>query len=184
MALTTLEALKNHRDSGTMHKDHISAFTAKFGMHPVKLTSGTELYKYSDSYPYIDKDQKWSAWWNARAGTQHVLDDGRKISWTGLSARLTKAMNDGPSDVRQARVRSAVRDDWNSLQNLFIAVLQTEVAWAWFGRCSGQPVVTPDPNTSPKVFYIGGDYQYYIPELQRHELRILSASCGSDDGKL
>jgi hypothetical protein len=184
MALTTLEALKNHRDSGTMHKDHISAFAAKFGMHPVKLTGGTELYKYSDSHPYSDKDQKWSAWWSARAGTQHVLEDGRKVSWTGLSARQTKAMNDGTSDVRQARVRSAVRDDWNSLQNLFIAVLQTEVAWAWFGRCSGQPVVTPDPNTSPKVFYIGGDYQYYIPELQRHELRILSASCGSDDGKL
>ena len=181
MALTDLEALQKHRAS--MSDSELNAFTSKFGMHPVRLTGGTHLYKYSGAYPFSDERQRWSPWWNARSGTQHVLADGRKISWTGLSPRLTKAMDGGFSDVRQARIRSAVKNDWNTLANLFIVTLNAEVAWAWFGQCRGQRVSDDDPNYR-NLFYIGGDYQYYIPELQRHEIRVLSAHCGSDEGKL
>lgn len=182
MAITDLEALKKHRDS--MRAGELSAFTAKFGMHPVRLTSGTQLYKYSGSYPYDETKHRWSPWWNARSGTQHTLGDGRKIAWTGLSERLTKAMDGNFSDVRQARIRSAVKYNWNTMANLFIASLETEVAWAWFGQCRGQRVSDEQNPNYQNLFLIGGDYQYYIPELHRNEVRIISAHCGSDEGKV
>lgn len=165
-----------------MTEGELGAFTARFGRHPVALRGGTQLYKYSGPYPYNDTTHAWSAWWNARSGTQHVLEDGRKVSWTGLSSHLTKAMKGGFSDVREARVRSAVKTNWNSMNNLFIATLEVDVAWAWLGQCKGQRTSDSEDPEHQKLYFIGGSYQYYIPALQRHELRILSASCGSDEG--
>lgn len=182
MALTDLDALQKHRAS--MSEDDSKAFTDKFGMHPVRLTAGTQLYKYSGPYPFDEKTHHWSPWWNARSGTQHTLADGRKIAWSGLSERLTKAMTGNFSEVRQARIRSAVKYNWNTMANLFIATLNAEVAWAWFGQCRGQRISDEQNPGYQNLYLIGGDYQYFIPGLQRHEIRILSAHCGSDEGKV
>lgn len=176
MALTTKTALEKF----PMKDSEASAFLARFGMHPVELSSNTTLYKYSGDYPFRQDLNRWSPWWNARSGARHVLPDGKEVSWTGLAPRLTAAMKGNFSDVKAARVRSAVKHEWNSMRNLFIVRLNVQ-AWAWFGQCKGQRASDTDPNYA-NLHLMGGDFQYYIPELERHEITVTSAHCGSDDG--
>lgn len=181
MAITSKAALEKHRSSG-MTASELGAFGARFGMHAVELPGGTELYKYSGDYPFRADRRVWSPWWSARQGTKHDLGAGKSISWTGLGSHLTKAMHGNYSDVKVARTRSAVKHEWNSMRNIFIARLIAP-AWAWVGQCKGQRVSDTDPNYS-NLYLIGGDYQYYIPDLQQHDLMILSAHCGDDEGRI
>lgn len=173
---------KDELEKFPMKDSEAAAFVGQFGMHPVQLACNTDLYKYSGDYPFRPEFSRWSPWWNARSGTRHTLKDGTAVSWTGLAPRLTAAMEGDFSDVRVARIRSAVKHEWNTMRNLFIARL-TVTTWAWLGQCKGQRVSDTDPDYK-NLYLAGGDLQYYIPNLERHELKITSAHCGSDAGRI
>lgn len=179
MAFRTKTELDKHRATA-MTDSELGAFTARYGIHAVELLSGTELYKYSGGYPFSSQHKAWSPWWNARSTTKYNAG-GKSGTWSGLGERLTKAMHGSYSDVKVARTRSAVKHEWNSMRNIFIARL-TCSAWAWLGQCKGQRMSDTDPNFA-NLYFIGGDLQYYIPDLKQHDLMILSAHCGDDEGR-
>ena len=159
-----------------------AAFNTKFGWHPIELKSGTELYKYSTNFPYAEDRGRWSPWWHFRKAQRVVLSNGTTRTVPSFGDQLQRAENLSVSDVRFARVRSAVKNEWNGLNTIFIAYL-TVSAWAIFGQNSGLGMSESDQSAS-KVFYIGGNFQVYIPRLVRDDLHSLGAfHSGLDTGR-
>jgi hypothetical protein len=159
-----------------------AGFNSRFGLHPTELKAGTELYKYSKSFPYTENRGRWSPWWHFRKTQRIPLTNGSSQSIPGLGDHLQRAESLGVSDVRLARVRSSVTHEWNDLHTLFLVYL-TVSAWAMFGQNSGLGISETDQNVS-NVFYIGGNFQIYIPRLARDDLHSLGAfRSGVDTGK-
>ena len=72
--------------------------------------------------------------------------------------------------------------EWNDLNTLFLVYL-TVSTWAMFGQNSGLGISESDKTVS-NVFYIGGNFQVYVPRLARTDLQILGAlRSGIETGK-
>jgi hypothetical protein len=181
MAITIVSDLIRFWDGGVSASEK-AAFNPRFGLHPIQLEAGTELYKYSKSFPYSEERGRWSPWWHFRKARRVVLTNRGSQNIPGLGDHLQRAEQLGASDVRLARVRSSVTHEWNDLHTLFLVYL-TASAWAMFGQNSGLGISESDQNVS-NVFYIGGNFQVYVPRLTRTDLQILGAlRSGIETGK-
>jgi hypothetical protein len=181
MAITSASDLVKFWDAEVSASEK-AAFNTRFGLHPTELRAGTELYKYSKNFPYTEDRGRWSPWWHFRKAQRVLLNNGTTQTVPGFGDQLQRAENLAVSDVRFARVRSSVKNEWNDLQTIFIAYL-TVSAWAIFGQNSGLGMSESDQSTS-NVFYIGGNFQVYIPKLVRDDLHSLGAfHSGLDTGR-
>jgi hypothetical protein len=180
MALTTKSDLWDFWDK-KVTPDEKKGFRRSFGLHPIEMKSGTELFKYSTPYPFNSSRGLWSPWWNLRNAQNILLNNGRLHLCSGLGEHLSRADFPGGNPVRLARVRSAVKYEWNDLQTLFLVQL-TVNAWGMFGQNAGLSVSTSDPKFA-NVFFIGGAYQVFVPQLLETDLSCFAALSGPDTGK-
>ncbi len=68
-----------------------------------------------------------------------------------------------------ARVRLAVTEQWNKMTKL-VAIELARGTWGYVGKAAGQLRNQDDPD----VFFIGGEYQLWIPGLTAHDIRQIS----------
>ena len=158
------------------------AFIKSYGLHPVPLNRGVELYKYSGATPYSAKHSAWSPWWSLVDGPEIKLKDGRSERPPTFNQMFERARRLKVSDVRMTRVRSAVMDEWNDLDHLWVVNL-TVAAWGYFGRNSGLKTTAKNPDRA-NLYNIGGNYQVWIPALGRDDLHLVRDEARSGTGKI
>lgn len=128
------------------------------------LRAHTKLYKWTQ-HPLIGPHGI-TAWWSLVDSLK--LKTGTTVP--GLESLHEWGSNLGVHEREYARVRSAVTQQWNTMSKpLFIEL--TQPVWAWIGKVSGQK---KDKN-DPKVFFIGGNYQVWLPNLTAQHVKQIAA---------
>ena len=128
------------------------------------LRAGTKLFKWTQ-YPLVGP-RGITPWWSLLNDT--TLRNG--VTVPGF-ATLQKRMGGGFDKARDyARARNAVTMQWNHLSKPLVIELLQDV-FAFIGITAHQ---RRDQN-DPKIFFIGGDYQVWLPGLTIHYVRQVSA---------
>ena len=123
------------------------------------LTPGTKLFKWTAS---IVTPKGVSAWWQFLEARQ--LGTGAKVP--GIRELQTYASRLGANDRDYNRARLAVTQQWNKMTRA-VAIELMGGAWGYVGRASGQKRDEDDP----QVFFIGGEYQVWVPGLTVNQIR-------------
>jgi hypothetical protein len=124
-----------------------------------KLDPGFELYKFTH-FPLCDPDGRVTPWWFSV--TPLFPTD------PGLAGVIKQSNNLGNGPRVYSRARAAVTNQWNHMTNLLKARLLEPIP-AFAGRCAGQLVDNEDPGMK-NVFFIGGAYQLWIPNLTASQI--------------
>ncbi len=122
-----------------------------------------KLYKFTE-HPLFQSDGSVTEWWfsvkpvaAADPGLDGTLERARRL------------------DVRAdqfARARAAVTRQWNRMNHLLRVRLRCPV-YGFVGRCAAQPIDERDGFQN--VLLIGGAYQFWIPNLTRQNIELISA---------
>jgi hypothetical protein len=75
----------------------------------------------------------------------------------------------GVPDRDYGRVRAAVTEQWNKMTNT-VAIELVNGAWGYIGKAAGQL----KDNRISNVFFIGGEYQVWVPNLLANDIRRIS----------
>ena len=126
------------------------------------LTPGTRLFKWTKS---VATRHGISPWWQFVDSTR--LATGSAVP--GIQELQMRAGRLGAANRDFARMRLAVTEQWNKMTELVAIALQ-KGAWGYVGKAAGQ---LKDQN-DPKVFFIGGEYQVWIPGLTANDIRRIS----------
>jgi hypothetical protein len=126
------------------------------------LGPGTKLFKWTQS---ITTSRGVSPWWQFLQS--RTLSNG--ATCPGIQEFQEYAERLGVHDRDYARVRAAVTEEWNSMTNP-VAIELVSGAWGYIGKAAGQLKTMADP----KVFFIGGDYQAWVPGLTATDIRRIS----------
>jgi hypothetical protein len=126
------------------------------------LSPGTKLFKWTQS---ITTSRGVSPWWQfveaRRLATGATCPGIRELR--EYAARL------GVHDRDYTRVRAAVTEQWNKMTHL-VAIELVRGSWGYVGKASGQL----EDNSTPGVYWIGGEYQVWIPGLLANDIRRIS----------
>ena len=126
------------------------------------LASGTKLFKWTQN---ITTARGISPWWqfieSQRLPNGAVVPGLREMQM--YSARL------GAHDRDFTRTRLAVTEQWNKMSSP-VAIELVNGAWGYIGKASGQ---RKDAN-DPQVYFIGGEYQVWVPGLTANDIRRVS----------
>ena len=126
------------------------------------LEPGLKLFKWTES---ITNRRGISPWWQfleaRRLGTGANVPGVRELQT--YSSRL------GVDDRDYNRTRLAVTEQWNKMSRA-VAIELLSGAWGYIGKASGQ---RKDAN-DPRVFFIGGEYQVWIPGLVANVIKRIS----------
>ena len=135
----------------------------------ILLPAATQLYKWT-SRPLFDEDGRITPWWFFVHTTR--FPSGRMAD--GFRVAEERAARVGKSHREFARARAAISGQFgNSMTNLLIVRLNV-AAWAFAGVASGQREF-PDAETDVQhVYFIGGAYQVWVPNLTRRHLTTIS----------
>jgi len=87
----------------------------------------------------------------------------------GIADLQTYAARLGSDDRDYARARMAVTKQWNRMTQCVAIELITS-QWGYIGKAAGQKVDKGDPS----VFYIGGEYQVWIPGMVANDVKQIS----------
>lgn len=135
------------------------------GGHPevaLWLEPGTKFFKWTQS---ITNSRGVSPWWQfleaRRLATGAVVPGVRE-----LQARAAR-MEVHDRDFNRARL--AVTLQWNKMSRS-PAIALTRGAWGFVGKASGQLRDANDPD----VYWIGGEYQVWIPGLVANDVKQIS----------
>ena len=126
------------------------------------LDRGTKLFKWTQS---ITTPRGISPWWQ-------FLESRRLLSGAtcgGIRDLQEYATRLGVHDRDYARVRAAVTEQWNKMTNA-VAIELLNGAWGYIGKAAGQ---LKDKRISD-VFFIGGEYQVWVPNLVANDIRRIS----------
>jgi hypothetical protein len=126
------------------------------------LTTGTKLFKWTQS---ITGSRGVSPWWQFLE--QRRLPSGADVP--GLREMQIRAARLGAHDRDFTRSRLAVTEQWNKLTRC-PAIELLRGAWGFVGKAAGQRKDLSDP----QVFFIGGDYQIWIPGLTATDIKQIS----------
>jgi hypothetical protein len=119
------------------------------GARPRLFPAGWRFYKFTRHPLAVPV----SPWWSS----VDPLDAGDP----GLAGVIERATRLGVPTERFARVRSAVTQQWNPMDNL-IRIRLTAPVYGVVGRCAAQRV---DETLPANVVFIGGAWQAFIPNL-------------------
>jgi hypothetical protein len=123
------------------------------------LGPGTKLFKWTQS---ITTPRGISPWWQfleSRRLTTGAVCPGIQ-DFQEYAARL------GVHDRDYARVRAAVTEEWNKMTNP-VAIELVNGEWGYIGKAAGQLKTKADP----KILFIGGEYQVWVPGLVANNIR-------------
>ncbi|HYW42116.1 MAG TPA: hypothetical protein VE959_04615 [Bryobacteraceae bacterium] len=126
------------------------------------LGPGTKLFKWTQS---ITTPKGVSPWWQFVESQR--LATGANVS--GIRELQEYAARLGVHDRDYARVRAAVTEQWNKMTNA-VAIELVNGAWGYIGKASGQL----KNNLEPGVYFIGGEYQVWVPGLTMTDIRRIS----------
>jgi len=138
---------------------------AFLGGHPevvLWLTPGTKLFKWTKS---ITTPRGISPWWQFLEARR--LATGASIP--GVRELQTYASRLGVHDRDFNRTRLAVTEQWNKM-TLAVAIELVRGAWGYVGKASGQHKNENDAG----VYFIGGEYQVWVPGLLANDIRQIS----------
>jgi hypothetical protein len=130
----------------------------------ILLNPGTLLYKWTES-PLVNAGHITPWWFFVHP---HGFPGGGKAS--GFIQAEARARRLGVDHRTFDRTRAAVTQQWNSMSNLLLAEL-TEEVYGFAGKCLGQPT----DNNIENVYFIGGEYQVWIPNLSLQFIREIPA---------
>ncbi|HLK68941.1 MAG TPA: hypothetical protein VKU19_36165 [Bryobacteraceae bacterium] len=126
------------------------------------LGPGTKLFKWTKT---IVSSRGISPWWQ--------FLESRTLATGGFCPGIQElqeyASRLGVHDRDYARVRVAVTEEWNKMTNP-VAIELLNGAWGYIGKAAGQLKTSRDP----KVFFIGGEYQVWVPGLTANDIRRIS----------
>jgi hypothetical protein len=117
------------------------------------LSPGARLFKWTRS---ITSRIGVSPWWQFLESRR--LSNG--VQCPGLRELQEYAARLGVHDRDYARARVAVTEQWNKMTHP-VAIELMKGTWGYIGKASGQL----KNNLIPGVYFIGGDYQVWIPGL-------------------
>jgi len=123
------------------------------------LAPGTRLFKWTAS---ITNPRGVSPWWQFLEARK--LATGATIP--GIRELQTYATRLGAHDRDYNRTRLAVTQQWNKMTRA-VAIELVNGAWGYIGKTAGQ---RKDAN-DPQVFFIGGEYQVWVPGLTPNDIR-------------
>ena len=128
------------------------------------LDPGTKLFKWTQS---ITTGHGVSPWWQFLMSRR--LANGAMCP--GIREMQQWASNVGVHDRDYARTRAAVTQQWNKMTNA-VAIELVNGTWGYIGKAAGQL----KDKTVSNVFFIGGEYQVWIPGLIANDIRQISLS--------
>jgi hypothetical protein len=126
------------------------------------LPPGTKLFKWTKS---IATSRGISPWWQFVEPMR--LATGSTVP--GIQDFQTLAARTGVSDRDFARTRVAVTEEWNKMTSA-VGIKLLGGAWGYIGKASGQR----KNQDNPQVFFIGGEYQVWVPGLVARDIAPLS----------
>ena len=126
------------------------------------LNSGTKLFKWTQS---ITTPKGVSPWWQFLEARK--LANGHECP--GIRELQEYASRLDVHDRDYDRVRMAVTEQWNKMTNA-VAIELVKGAWGYIGRAAGQL----KDSTMPGVYFIGGEYQVWVPGLVANDIRQIS----------
>lgn len=126
------------------------------------LDPGTKLFKWTQS---IATAKGISPWWQFLLARR--LQNG--ATCPGVREMQEYASRLGVHDRDFTRTRAAVTQQWNKMTNA-VAIELVNGAWGYIGKAAGQRKDLDDP----QVFFIGGEYQVWIPGLLANDIRRIS----------
>jgi len=126
------------------------------------LPPGTKLFKWTHS---ITTGKGVSPWW------QFLIS--RRLPTGGICPGI-REMQEWASRLKvhdrdYARVRAAVTEQWNRMTTP-IAIELARGAWGYIGKAAGQLRNLHDPG----VYFIGGEYQVWVPGLIANDITQIS----------
>jgi hypothetical protein len=128
------------------------------------LPPGMKLFKWTKS---IGTSRGISPWWQFIEPLR--LATGATVP--GIQELQTRAARLAVPDRDFARTRVAVTEEWNRMTNA-VGISLLQGAWGYIGKASGQR----KNQDNPDVYFIGGEYQVWIPGLTAQHIARLSLS--------
>lgn len=122
----------------------------------------TKLFKWTKS---ITNARGVSPWWQFLEARR--LSTGANVP--GVRELQTYASRLGVHDRDYNRTRLAVTEQWNKMTQA-VAIELLRGAWGYIGKASGQRKDINDAS----VFFIGGEYQVWIPGLVANDIKRIS----------
>ena len=126
------------------------------------LEKGTKLFKWTRSVITPHGITPWWQFLESRPLATGVVCPGIQ-DFQEYASRL------GVHDRDYARVRAAVTEEWNTMAHP-IAIELTTGAWGYIGKAAGQLT----SKYAPGVYFIGGEYQVWVPGLTANDIRQIS----------
>ena len=126
------------------------------------LEPGTKLFKWTKS---ITNARGISPWWQFLEARR--LATGTNVP--GVRELQTYASRLGVHDRDYNRTRLAVTEQWNKMTQA-VAIELLRSAWGYVGKAAGQRKDASDAG----VFFIGGEYQVWIPGLVANDIKRIS----------
>ncbi len=123
------------------------------------LVPKTKLFKWTGS---LTTPRGISPWWMFLEARR--LATGANVP--GIREMQVWAAQGGIHDRDYARTRFAVTDQFNSMKEP-VAIELLRGVWGYVGKASGQRKDVTDP----MVYYIGGEYQVWVPGLVATDIR-------------
>jgi hypothetical protein len=158
----------------------------------VLLNLGFELYKFNDVPFLTNREGKLSSWWQPYRPFMHDPGYLQKVQTANFLGRGDPNF----SIMEYARVTSAIKENWNSLEYLLVIALGKPM-YAWFGgyssmerledgqtskrnfsskdekRGGGAQGWTDDSKTKRDPARLpGGATQLYIPNIEPHHIAV------------
>jgi hypothetical protein len=109
-------------------KDPIRKAFREMYAERVLLNVGFELYKFNDVPFLTNKEGKLSSWWQPYRPFKHDPGYLQKVKTANFLGRADPDF----SIMEYARVTSAIKENWNSLEYLLVIALSKPM-YAWFG---------------------------------------------------
>lgn len=126
------------------------------------LHTGTKLFKWTAS---ITTSRGVSPWWQFLKPRRLANGD----QCPGIAELQRYSHRVGGHDRDYARARMAVTNQWNRMTRCVAIELLTP-QWGYIGKAAGQRVNQDDSS----VYYIGGEYQVWIPGMVASDIRQMS----------
>lgn len=133
--------------------------------HPeevVWLTPGSKLFKWTRS---IVTSRGISPWWQILLSRR--LAAGSVVPGIRELQIYASRLNAHDRDYNRARL--AVTEQWNRMTNA-VAIELLRGCWGYLGKAAGQ---RKDQN-DPSVYFVGGEYQIWVPGLVANDIRQIS----------
>jgi hypothetical protein len=144
--------------------DHQKAFLAP--PRRIQIPDGTQIYRWCDHR--LSPDHRVSPWWSFVESKRLSNDE----SFDGFRVREERARRIGKTHREYARARLALAERFENNMTLVVLARLKIAVWGFLGKVGAQQEFDYEKRkdqTLKNVFFIGGSYQLWIPNLKYPE---------------